>query len=142
MAQAKYGDTVKVHYTGKFEDGMIFDSSIDRDPLQFIIGEGQIIPGFEEAVLGMNLNESKTVKIPADKAYGLHHEELVAVIDRSQLPADLNPQIGQQLQNRQPDGQIIVAMVTEVTESSVTLDANHPLAGMDLTFDIQLVEIC
>lgn len=139
--QAKNGDTVKVHYTGKFDDGTIFDSSIEREPLQFTIGEGQVVPGFEEAVIGMNLNESKTVKIPAEKAYGSHREDLVAVVDRNQLPADLDPQIGQQLQSSQPNGQIIVVTVIEVTDSSVTIDANPPLAGMDLTFDIQLVEI-
>lgn len=141
MTQAKYGDTVKVHYTGKLEDGTVFDSSIDHEPLQFTLGGGQVIPGFEQAVVGMNLNESKTVKIPVDKAYGPHREELVAVIDRSQLPADLNPEVGQPLEGRQADGQIIMAEVIEVSESSVTLDANHPLAGKDLTFDIQLVEI-
>ena len=141
MAQAKYGDTVKVHYTGKLEDGTIFDSSIDRDPLEFTLGEGRVIPGFEQAVVGMDLNETKTVKIPEGKAYGPHREELVAEVDRSQLPADLKPEIGQQLQGSQPDGQVVVATVTDVSESSVTLDANHPLAGKDLTFDIQLVAI-
>ncbi|MBA7531725.1 FKBP-type peptidyl-prolyl cis-trans isomerase SlyD [subsurface metagenome] len=141
MAQAKHGDTVKVHYTGKLEDGTVFDTSVDCDPLQFTIGEGQIIPGFEQAVLGMNPDESKTIKIPTDEAYGTRREEMVMVVDRNQLPADLNPAVGQQLQNRQPDGQTIVVTVTEVSESSVTVDANHPLAGKDLTFDIQLVEI-
>ncbi|MGB2842771.1 MAG: peptidylprolyl isomerase [Halobacteriota archaeon] len=141
MAQAKHGDTVKVHYTGKLEDGTIFDTSVDCDPLQFTIGEGQIIPGFEQAVLGMNPGESKTIKIPTDEAYGTRREEMVMVVDRNQLPADLNPGVGQQLQNRQPDGQTIVVTVTEVSESSVTVDANHPLAGKDLTFDIQLVEV-
>jgi len=141
MAQAKHGDTVKVHYTGKLEDGTVFDTSVDCDPLQFTIGEGQIIPGFEQAVLGMNPDESKTIKIPTDEAYGTRREEMVMVVDRNQLPADLNPAVGQQLQNRQPDGQTIVVTVTEVSESSVTVDANHPLAGKDLSFDIQLVEI-
>lgn len=141
MAQAKHGDTVKVHYTGKLEDGTVFDTSIDRDPLQFTIGKGQMIPGFEQAVLGMNPGESKTIRIPTDEAYGTRREEMVMVVDRNQLPADLNPEVGQQLQNRQPDGQTIVVTVTEVSESSVTVDANHPLAGKDLTFDIQLVEV-
>ncbi|MGB2728247.1 MAG: peptidylprolyl isomerase [Halobacteriota archaeon] len=141
MAQAKHGDTVKVHYTGKLEDGTVFDTSVDRDPLQFTIGEGQIIPGFEQAVLGMNPGESKTIRIPTDEAYGTRREEMVMMVDRNQLPADLNPEVGQQLQSRQPDGQTIVVTVTEVSESSVTVDANHPLAGKDLTFDIQLVEV-
>lgn len=141
MAQAKHGDTVKVHYTGKLEDGTVFDTSIDRDPLQFTIGEGQVIPGFEQAVLGMNPGESKTIRIPTDEAYGTRREEMVMVVDRNQLPADLNPEVGQQLQRSQPDGQTIVVTVTEVSKSSVTVDANHPLAGKDLTFDIQLVEV-
>jgi FKBP-type peptidyl-prolyl cis-trans isomerase 2 len=141
MAQAKPGDTVKVHYTGKLEDGTVFDTSANRDPLQFTIGEGQIIPGFEQAVVGMNPGESKTIKILTDDAYGPHREEMVLVIDRNQLPVDLIPEVGQQLQSRQPDGQIIVVTVIAVSESSVTVDANHPLAGKDLTFDIQLVEI-
>ncbi len=140
-AQAEDGDTVKVHYTGKLEDGTVFDTSIGGDPLQFTIGDGQLIPGFEQAVVGMRPGESKTVKIPADDAYGPYHEELVIVIDRDQFPEDLQPEIGQQLQIRQADGQIIPVTVIDVSESSVTLDANHPLAGKDLTFDIELVEI-
>ena len=140
-AQAKDGDTVKVHYTGKLEDGTVFDTSIERDPLQFTIGEGQLIPGFEQAVVGMSPGESKTVEIPADEAYGPYREEMVLVVDRDQLPPDLQPEVGQQLQMRQEDGQIILVTVIDVSESSVTLDANHPLAGQDLTFDIQLVEI-
>ena len=141
MAQAKHGDTVKVHYTGKLEDGTVFDTSINRDPLQFTIGEGQIIPGFEQAVVGMNPGESKTTKVPADKAYGSHHKEEVLVVDRNQFPVDLKPEVGQKLQIRRTDGQTSVVTVTDVSESSVTLDANHPLAGKDLTFDIQLIEI-
>ncbi|MFQ6057453.1 MAG: peptidylprolyl isomerase [Anaerolineae bacterium] len=141
MAQAKHGDTVKVHFTGKLEDGTVFDTSINRDPLQFTIGEGQIIPGFEQAVVGMNPGESKTTKVPADKAFGPHREEMVLVVERNQLPVHLQPKVGQQLQMRQADGQIILVKVTDVSESSVTLDANHPLAGKDLTFDIQLIEI-
>ncbi len=141
MAQAQIGDTVQVHYTGTLEDGTVFDTSINRAPLQFTIGDGQIIPGFEQAVIGMNPGESKTTKVPADKAYGPHYEEMVLVVDRDQFPEHLKPEVGQQLQMRQPDGQTIVVAVTDVSESSVTLDANHPLAGKDLTFDIQLIEI-
>jgi peptidylprolyl isomerase len=141
MAQAKHGDTVKVHYTGKLEDGTVFDTSINRDPLQFTIGGGQIIPGFEQAVVGMNPGESKTTKVPADKAYGSHHKEKVLVVDRNQFPVDLKPEVGQKLQIRRTDGQTSVVTVTAVSESSVTLDANHPLAGKDLTFDIQLIEL-
>lgn len=141
MAQAENGDTVKVHYTGKMEDGTVFDTTTDRSPLRFTIGEGQIISGFERAVIGMNPGESKTTEVPADKAYGPHHEEMVVVVDRDQLPGRLEPKVGQQLQIRQEDGRTIVVRVTDVSESSVTLDANHPLAGKDLTFDIRLMEI-
>jgi len=141
MTQAKHGDTVKVHYTGKLEDGTVFDSSIKHDPLQFTISEGKLIQGFEQAVVGMNPGESKTTKVPADKAYGPHREEMVLEVDRKEFPEHLKPKVGEQLQVRHAEGQTIVVMVTDVSESSVTLDANHPLAGKDLTFDIQLIEI-
>ena len=120
---------------------MVFDTSIDDEPLEFRIGESQVIPGFEEAVVGMNPGESKTVNIPVDKAYGPHRDDLVQVVDRKQLPTSVKPEIGQPLEGRQPDGEIVVATVTDVTESRVTLDANHPLAGKSLTFEIQLIEI-
>lgn len=141
MAQAKNGDTVKVHYTGKLDDGSEFDTSTGRDPMEFTLGEGMVIPGFEETVLGMEAEETKTVTIPADKAYGLHNKEMVVEVDRNQFPPDVAPEVGQQLQMRRPDGQTLVVVVTEVSESTVTLDANHPLADKDLTFEIQLVEI-
>jgi len=141
MARAKYGDTVKVHYTGRLDDGTVFDTSADGEPLQFTIGSGQIIPGFEQAVVGMNPGESKTVKIPAEDAYGQRREDLIIEVEKSQLPEGLKPEVGLQLQSRQPDGRIVVLTIADMTESHVTLDANHPLAGKDLTFEIQLVEI-
>ena len=141
MVQAKPGDTVKIHYTGKLDDGTVFDSSVNREPLEFTLSGGQVIPGFDEAVLGMSPGESKTQKIPMDQAYGPHREEMVLEISRQQIPSELEPEVGQQLQVQQENGQTIPVFVTEVTESNVTLDANHPLAGEDLTFDIQLVEI-
>ena len=141
MAQAKAGDTVKVHYTGKLDDGTVFDSSADREPLEFTLGSGSIIPGFERAVLGMNLGESKTEIIPTDDAYGPHLEEMVVVVDRQQMPVEIEPQIGQQLQLQQQDGQVLPVVITDVSDASVTLDANHPLAGEALIFDIKLVEI-
>lgn len=141
MAQAKYGDIVKVHYTGKFDDGMVFDSSVNRGHLEFTLGEGRVIPGFEQAVIGMNPGESKTFKIQADSAYGPYHKEMVAVIDRNQFPSDPEPKAGQQLKIRKQDGETIIVTVTNVSESEVTLDANHPLAGKDLIFDIQLIDI-
>ena len=141
MAEAKNGDNVKVHYTGKLDDGTIFDTSVERDPLQFTIGEGKLIPDFEKAVVGMNPGESKTIQIPAENAYGPHHEEMIMVVEQSQFPEDMKPEVGQQLQVSQPDGNTFVVKVTDVSESNVTLDGNHPFAGKDLTFDIQLAEI-
>ena len=141
MSEAKQGDTVKVHYTGKLENGMVFDTSTEREPLQFTIGEGQIIRGFEDAVVGMNPGDSTTTTVPADSAYGPYREDLVMSVERSRLPEDMEPEVGQQLQGQQEDGEDIVFTVTETTAENVTLDANHPLAGQDLIFDIQLVEI-
>ena len=141
MPQAKNGDTVKIHYTGKLDDGNVFDSSMDRDPLEFKIGENQVIDGFEEAVVGMSPNENKTTTIPSDKAYGEYRDDMVLEVEKSQFPDDIDPKVGQQLELRQENGQRLVVTVTNISDSAVTLDANHPLAGKDLTFDIQLVEI-
>ncbi len=141
MSQAKNGDTVKVHYTGKLENGTVFDTSENREPLEFTVGEGQVIPGFENAVVGMQPGESKTAQIPAKEAYGEHHEEMVIQGPRDQFPPDVEPEVGQQLQVRQQHGQSFVVNVTDVSDDTVTLDANHPLAGQNLTFDISLVDI-
>jgi peptidylprolyl isomerase len=140
MAQAKHGDTVRVEYRGELQDGSVFDAS-DREPLQFTIGVGQVIPGFEEAVVGMNPGDSKTTELPAEKAFGPYQEDMVAVLDKSQFAGHVEPTVGQRLQIPQPDGPPIDVTVTEVTESEVTVDANHPLAGEDLTFDIELIDI-
>jgi len=141
MTQAKTGDTVTVHYTGRLGDGTVFDTSIGRDPLNFKIGDGQLIPDFEEAVVGMSPEESKTITIPSDKAYGPHHAEMVLEVEKKHFPEDLEPRLEQQLQVSQPDGRAFVAKVTDISETTVTLDTNHPLAGKDLTFDIQLTEV-
>ncbi|NTV02830.1 MAG: peptidylprolyl isomerase [Chlorobiaceae bacterium] len=141
MAQAKHGDTVRVHYTGTFDDGTVFDSSAEREPLQFTIGSGQVIPGFDNAVLNMTLGEKKTVNIPADQAYGPRSEELVAEIGRDRLPADLEVEIGQQLQVGLADGGQTVVLIVDLNDETVTLDANHPMAGMDLNFELELIEI-
>ena len=141
MAQAKEGDTVKVHYTVKLKDGTIIDSSVGNDPLEFQIGAGKVIPGFEKAAIGMSPSDSTMVEVPAAEAYGLHREEMVAVVGREQLPEHLEPHVGQQLTAQAENGQVIPIKVIDVTETHVTLDANHPLAGQDLTFDIELVEI-
>jgi peptidylprolyl isomerase len=140
MRQAKPGDTVKVHYVGKLEDGTVFSSSADRDPIEITVGEKRVAP-FEQALVGMQPGESKTVHVPAEQAYGPQLEELVVVLDRKQLPADLNPKVGQQLPVSTPDGRTVQATVTDVSRSSVTLDANHPWAGQDLAFIIQLTDI-
>ncbi|MCT7957804.1 FKBP-type peptidyl-prolyl cis-trans isomerase [Laspinema palackyanum] len=141
MSQAKQGDMVKVHYTGKLDDGTVFDSSIDRDPLEFVLGEGQLIAGFEQAVLGMSPGESKTEKIPAEEAYGPHRQEMVVEVERQQLPDNIPLDVGQQLQIQQAPDQIIPVVITAISESKVTLDANPPLAGKDLIFEIELVGI-
>lgn len=141
MAKAKQEDKVKIHYTGKFEDGTIFDSSVDRDPLEFTIGQAQVISGFETAVVGMNPGEKKTTTIPPEQAYGSLQKGMMLVVERSELPPDLDPKVGQQLKMSRPDGTSMVVLVTEVTEKSVTLDGNHPLAGKTLIFEIELIEI-
>ena len=141
MAQAQHGDTVRVHYTGRLEDGTTFDSSQQRDPLEFTLGQGQFIPGFENAVVGMQPGESKTEIIAAEKAYGPHKPEMLIEVARQQLPEEINPHVGQRLQMRGQNGDTVPVVVTDVMDTHITLDANHPLAGKDLTFDITLVDI-
>lgn len=141
MAQAKQGDTVKVNYSGVLKDGTEFDSSVGRDPLQFIIGDGMLIPAFEEAVVGMNPGDSKTIDVPAEEAYGPYIDDLVIELDRNQVPPSIEPEVGMQLQITQDDGSATVVKVLKATDAKVYLDANHPLAGKDLTFSVQLVEI-
>lgn len=139
--QAQSGDTVKVHYTGQLEDGHVFDSSSEKDPIEFRIGEGRIIPGFEEAVVGMAPGESKEHTIPSEKAYGSRRDEMVVEVSRGNIPEGMDPQVGQWLEIATPDGGRAPVMVTSVSDDSVTIDANHPLAGKDLVFQITLVEI-
>ncbi|HPR67289.1 MAG TPA: peptidylprolyl isomerase [Methanothrix sp.] len=141
MEKAKADDIVKVHYTGKFEDGTVFDSSAGRDPLEFTLGKRMVIPGFEAAAMGMSPGEKKTVNIPAEEAYGPRREDMVMEVPRSNMPPEIQPEVGQILQIGQSQDHMLQVMVTQVTEESVILDANHPLAGMDLVFEIELVEI-
>lgn len=141
MEEAGSGDTVRVDYTGKLTDGTVFDSSSGKDPLRFTIGEGEVISGFEEAVVGMNPGEEKTATIAADEAYGPRREEMIFDVERSQFPEDLDPEVGERLQVKQDTGESFEVTVADVAESTVKLDANHPLAGQDLTFDIELREI-
>ncbi len=141
MSAAKNGDSVKIHYNGTLEDGTTFDSSAGRDPLGFTLGSGQVIVGFDEAVTGMTPGEKKSVTIIADKAYGQRNEEMIIKTPREQVPADLKPEVGQQLQMAGPNNQPIIVRVCEVTDEHIVMDANPPLAGKDLNFDIELVSI-
>ncbi len=141
MSVAKTNDTVKVHYTGKLTDGTVFDSSLERDPLQFTVGAGQMIAGFDQAVNGMELNEKKTVTIPSNEAYCPINNELFQQVPITDLPEDMDPKVGQTLVATTPDGRQQQVLVSDVTEETITIDANHPLAGKDLVFDIELVEI-
>jgi len=141
MSTATTGNTVKVHYTGVLDDGTQFDSSFGRDPLEFTLGEGSVIPGFEEAVLGMAVGESKSVTIPAHEAYGERQEELLHSFPREQIPDEIDLVEGLSLQAQGPDGQIVQFVVAGFDDEMVTLDANHPLAGQTLTFVIELIEV-
>ncbi len=141
MKSANVGSTVKVHYTGKLDDGNVFDSSREREPIEFTIGQGQLISGFENAVVGMAAGDTKTIKISSNEAYGTHRDELVINIDRARLPQNIDPKEGLCLNLRNPDGGTLEVTITSVDETSVTLDANHPLAGKDLTFEIELMEV-
>jgi FKBP-type peptidyl-prolyl cis-trans isomerase 2 len=141
MQQVKSGDKVRVHYHGKLRSGETFDSSQGREPLEFTVGSGQVIKGFDNGVMGMQVGDKKTVEITVDDAYGQKSEEMIVEFPRNQFPPDLDPQIGMQLMMNNGSGQSFPVSVTEVKEESVILDANHPLAGEDLIFDIELVEI-
>lgn len=141
MSQAKSGDTVSIHYTGTLEDGSQFDSSEGRDPLQFELGSGQVIPGFDKAVEGMSVGDSKQVTIPPEEAYGDHQPQMVQDVPKSVLPPDIEPEVGMALSARSQDGAEMRLTVTEVKEDAITVDGNHPLAGKPLNFDIELVNI-
>lgn len=141
MPQAKTGDKVRVHYTGKLTDGTQFDSSTGRDPLEFILGSGMVIAGFDDAITGMDLGAKTTVTIPAEKAYGPRHDEMVVKVSRAQLPPDLKFSVGQRFALPQPDGRQAMLKVADITDAEVTFDGNHELAGKDLVFEIELVEI-
>lgn len=134
----KQGNTVKVHYTGRLEDNSVFDSSNGKEPIEFQVGNQQVIEGFESAVMGLAKGDKTTVTIPSDKAYGDLRDELIQQVPRNQVPQDV--QVGSQLQGVNPQGQPFMVTVTEVNESSVTIDANHPLAGKNLIFDIEVVD--
>lgn len=141
MQQAKSGDTVKVHYSGRLTDGTTFDSSEGRDPLEFKVGNGDVIKGFDDGVNGMSVGEKKTLHIPADEAYGQKDDNRVVEFPRTNFPPDLEPEVGMQLNMTSGSGQVFPVTIVEVADDVVILDANHPLAGQDLIFDIELVHI-
>lgn len=141
MSEAQSGDQVTVAYTGKLDDGTVFDTSEDREPISFVIGEEQVIPGFEDAVVGMEEGESKTATIPPEDGYGHPTDERVFSVGRDELPDELDPEVGDRLEVRSQQGQTFPAVVAEADEATVTLDANHPLAGEELTFEIELLSI-
>ena len=135
----KNGDIVKVHYVGKYENGEVFDSSLEKEPLEFTVGNKQVIPGFEEGIIGMEIGEKKTINVPFDKAYGPFREELVFPVEKSKLPEDIFE--GQYLEVHQPDGNNFVVRVSEIKDDTAYLDANHPLAGKNLVFEVEVISI-
>jgi FKBP-type peptidyl-prolyl cis-trans isomerase 2 len=142
MVQVKSGDKINVHYTGKLTDGTLFDSSVGREPLEFEVGSGMVIKGFDEGVTGMSVGEKKTVHIPAAEAYGDMDPNYLAVFNKAEIPSDIPYEVGMQLNMHQDgSGQVMPVVVVEVTDTTITLDANHPLAGKDLIFDLELVSI-
>lgn len=141
MSKIKDGDTVKVHYTGKLENGDVFDSSREREPFEFTLGNKAVIPGFEKGVMGMGVGDTKTIEIPPEEAYGPKQDELVVVVNKSEFPKEITPSVGQKLEIKQKDGNSVVVTITDLTEDSITLDANHPLAGYTLFFDVEIVAI-
>lgn len=146
MVQAKHGDTIAVNYTGALNDGTVFETSDGSEPLRFRIGGNELIPpvplrAIEQTVIGMKVGESKKVRVPAHEAYGSRCGGMVVVVDQKRFPEDFAPQLGMELDVHQADGKVYPVIVTDITDSGVTLDANHPLAGKDLVFDIALIEI-
>lgn len=142
MSQVKDKDTIKVHYTGKIaSNGQVFDSSLEREPLEFTLGEGMLIPGFEKGVIDMKVNEKKTIDIAKDDAYGDVRDELFQKVDKEHLPKEVEPKVGMGLVSQNPDGTERQLRVAEVKDDHIVVDANHPLAGHDLTFDLEVVEI-
>lgn len=141
MSTVKENDSVKVHYTGTLSDGSVFDSSREKDPIEFKLGEGQIIPGFEKGLMDMTVGETKTINIPSKEAYGERNDQMIQEVPKTQLPPEVSPEVGMGLMSQTPDGQQMQLTVTEVKDESIVVDANHPLAGKDLTFEVELMEI-
>lgn len=141
MSQVKVNSTIKVNYTGKLANGQVFDTSEGKEPIEFILGQERLIPGFEKGLIDMKLNEKKTIEIAKDQAYGEPNPNLIQEVKKAELPQDMEPQVGMGLVSKSPEGQEINLMVVEVKEDSIVIDGNHPLAGHDLIFDVEVVEI-
>lgn len=141
MNKVKNGDRVKIHYTGKLKDGELFDSSRERQPLEFTVGNREIMPGLENSLIGMEAGDTKSIEVPPEEAFGPRQEELVVEVTKSSLPDHINPCLGQRLQMQDPNGNVIDLAIIEIKEETIILDANHPLAGHTLFFDLELVEI-
>lgn len=140
MKQVEQGDNIRIHYTGKLEDGTVFDSSVDKDPLEFKVGDGNLIPGFEQGVIGMETGDKKTLTIPPEEGYGMARDDMFITFDKKEIPPEISPTVGVPLQLKDPEGNIMYATISEVAEETITIDANPPLAGKTLVFDIELVE--
>ncbi len=141
MSQVKENNTIKVNYTGKLSNGQIFDTSEGKEPIEFVLGQGRLIPGFEKGLIDMKLNEKKTIEIAKDQAYGDVNDNLIQEVNKTELPQDMEPKVGMGLVSKSPDGKEINLMVVEVKDESIVIDGNHPLAGHDLIFDVEVVEI-
>jgi FKBP-type peptidyl-prolyl cis-trans isomerase 2 len=141
MNQVKENNTVKVNYTGKLSDGQVFDSSEGKEPIEFTLGQGQLIPGFEKGLIDMELNEKKTITVGKEEAYGDVNKDLIQEVKKTELPQDMTPEVGMGLVSKSPDGQEMNLMVIEVKDESIVIDGNHPLAGKDLVFDLEVLEI-
>ena len=141
MSTAESGNTVRVHYSGRLEDGTVFDSSEGSEPLEFVVGKDMIIPGLEKEIVGMGVGDTKTINVACDEAYGPRQDDAVQVVPREEIPAEIQLEVGGRLQASTPEGQQMLLTVVELTDTEATLDANHPLAGKDLVFDIEMVEI-
>lgn len=141
MAKAKKGDVVKVHYSGSLKDGYVFDSSFDKQPIEVKLGVGTVIAGFEEAIIGMEKGDRKKLTIPQEKAYGPYLHENLIEFSKTEIPADISLKVGMKLELKSPKGEMTNVLIKDITEDKITLDANHPLAGKDLTFEIELVDI-
>jgi FKBP-type peptidyl-prolyl cis-trans isomerase SlpA len=141
MSQVKENSTVKVNYTGKLSDGQVFDTSEGEAPIEFVLGQGRLIPGFEKGLIDMKVNEKKTITIPKEEAYGDVNKELLHEVKKTELPQDMEPKVGMGLVSKAPDGREMNLLVVEVKDESIVVDANHPLAGKDLIFDLEVLEI-